>query len=35
VPFQATPIKPLIGTRIDADKATLLDGSKAAELRAT
>ena len=31
--FQASPIKPLIGTRIDADKATLLGGSKAQELR--
>lgn len=31
--FQTTPIKPLIGTRIDADKATLLHGSRAQELR--
>ena len=31
--FQTTDLKPLIGTRIEADKATLLSGEKAAELR--
>lgn len=33
VTFQANDIKPLIGTRVEADKATLLDGSKAGALR--
>jgi alpha-ketoglutarate-dependent taurine dioxygenase len=33
VTFQTISIKPLIGTRIDADKATLLDGSRAQNLR--
>lgn len=31
--FTTTDLTPLIGTRIDAGKATLLDGSKAEELR--
>ncbi|MGE3690089.1 MAG: TauD/TfdA dioxygenase family protein [Novosphingobium sp.] len=31
--FQATNINPLIGTRIEADKQTLLSGERAAELR--
>jgi hypothetical protein len=31
--FTATALNPLIGTRIDADKATLLDGGRAEELR--
>lgn len=31
--FSATELKPLIGSRIDADKAALLDGSMAGELR--
>lgn len=32
--FQTTDLTPLIGTRIDAGKAVLLDGSRAEELRA-
>lgn len=31
--LQTTALTPLIGTRVDADKATLLDGTKAHELR--
>jgi alpha-ketoglutarate-dependent taurine dioxygenase len=34
MPFTATDLTPLIGTRIEADKATVLDGSRADELRA-
>jgi len=33
VTFRTTDLKPLIGTRIEADKAGLLDGSHAGELR--
>lgn len=31
--FTVTALSPLVGSRVDSDKQTLLDGSKAAELR--
>jgi alpha-ketoglutarate-dependent taurine dioxygenase len=33
VPFTVTALSPLVGSRVDSDKQTLLDGSRAAELR--